>query len=163
MLLLFFVCFVFVSFFLLSLYLFFLLLLFSLCFWFRSCPRGAAAWLLVLLPVGIDAGFPAQRQGTLPAVHSGGLQDLVWGEKGRRHPSLSRPVPVLGCPSSANRGAACHEALADVTEGGGAHPLEPVRCSPWHIAPVGEIRQPPPNPCIFFSWSLALQQPRHCG
>lgn len=42
-----------------------------------GCCLHTAVWLFVLLSVGINAGFPAQRQSTLPAVHPGCLEDLV--------------------------------------------------------------------------------------
>lgn len=46
-----------------------------------GCCLHTEVWLFVLLSVGINASFPAQCQGTLPAVHPGCLQHLVRKEK----------------------------------------------------------------------------------
>lgn len=68
-----------------AVFLFFAFLPFFLSLVFGSgmpgCCLHTAVWLLVLLSVGINASFPAQRQGTLSAVHPGCLQHLVRKEK----------------------------------------------------------------------------------
>lgn len=46
-----------------------------------GCCLHTAVWLFVLLSVGINASFPAQRQSTLPSVHPGRLENLVRREK----------------------------------------------------------------------------------
>lgn len=103
----------------------------------------AAAWLFVLLPVGVNASFPTQRQSALSAVHPGRLEDLVRREKGKTQHVTELPV-VPGMPSTAagtspscrapsaapctNWKDTCDEALADVKVGRMAHKS---KATPW--------------------------------
>lgn len=61
----------------------------------------AAAWLFVLLPVGINAGFPTQCQSTLSAVHPGRLEDLAGRERKNTACHSAAPRPRAGVPHTA--------------------------------------------------------------
>lgn len=66
----------------------------------------AAVWLFVLLPVGINAGFPTQRQSTLSAVHPGRLKDLVRREKENTAHHSAACGPHARVPHTARLGKA---------------------------------------------------------
>lgn len=70
-----------------------------------GCCLHTAEWLFILLSVGINASFPAQRQSTLPAVHPGCLQDLVRRER------KAQDVTQLALPSG--RPTLCTQAGRD--------------------------------------------------
>lgn len=86
----------------------------------------AAAWLFILLPVGINAGFPTQCQSTLSAVHPGRLEDLAGRERKNTACHSAAPRPHAGVPHTACPGRQ-----------GRAGPALPARLPGLHVVQTG--------------------------